>query len=132
MDRHNTTVRLTDSEQFFYDHAGWSYDPATETKHHGRATGAIALADAERMARARGWTVRWEIDPDADTTPTEDYFVSGNPQWIAILANSDSDDAEVLSALGGIDFAEAYEVTPERDPYARVVAAELALEVLWR
>ena len=27
---------MTKQEQFFYDHAGWSYDPKTETPEQGR------------------------------------------------------------------------------------------------
>lgn len=123
----NVTITLTDAEQFFYDHAGYGYDPASETPEDGRARGAVVLARAERTARNLGWFVDWEIDPDADTTPTDSYFVSGNPQWTATLYDTNGD---VRGSLCGIDFAEVYEVTPQSDPYARVVAAELAAEAL--
>lgn len=127
MSSSNATVTLTDAEQFFYDHAGWGYDPATETPEHGRARGAMHLADAEKHAARKLWSVEWEIDPDADTEPTDSYFVSGNPQWCATLYD---EGGNVLASLCGIDFAEPHDVTPEAEPYARVVAAELAYEAI--
>jgi hypothetical protein len=120
-------VKLSEAAAFFYANAGSSYIPAIETEPEGRLRIALDLARAEHMITVRGASVQWEIDHDADTMPTGSYFVSGNPQWEAVLYDA---DGEVAGSLCGIDFAEAYEVTPESDPYARVVAAELASEYL--
>jgi hypothetical protein len=117
----NATITLDDAEQFFYENAGYGVMTG-ESVEHAKARCAVNLAQAERHAQVKGWYVEWEIDQDADITPTDSYFVSGNPQWAAILYDENGD---VLGSLWGIDFAEAYEVT-----YARVVAAELALEAL--
>lgn len=117
---------LSEAAQFFWEHAGWSYGRASgETPEDGRARCATALARAEQRMRDCGAYVEWVIDHLADTEPTDSYFVSGNPQWGAILRDI---GGNVLASLWGIDFAEAYEITPEDDPYARVVAAELADE----
>lgn len=118
-------VKLTDAERFFYEHSGFSHS-LDESPTSGRTRGAILMAFAERESARRGWSVIWEIDQDADTVPTEDYFVSGNPQWIATL-NGEHD--EYLASLCGIDFAEDYSGSdPTSDPYARVVAAELTYQ----
>jgi hypothetical protein len=117
-------VTLTESEAFFYEHAGYSYDPASERPTSGRTRGAIHLAYAEREAARRGWETRWDIDADADIIPTDNYFVSGEPQWVAALV---TDEGEIIAALYGIDLGTA---DPNGDPYARVVAAELAYETL--
>lgn len=115
----------TEAEQFFYDHAGYSHrvdEPATS----GRARCAISLAEAEAIAESRGWEVGWEEDPepfDCDCGSSE----CGNYQpYCASLRDS---DGNVLASLCGVTFATD---TPNGDPYARVVAAELASEALWQ
>lgn len=125
-------ITLTETEQFFYDHAGFSYNPETETHTSGKARGAVQLAAAEKWGKLHGWTVEWNIDPDADTTPTDEYFVSGAPHWYALLRNKDD---EIIGSLGSVDlgYADGSETGPKdpaNDPYARVVAAELMMEAL--
>lgn len=115
--------------EFFKEHGALSVRPG-ESDAEARERNARDYAEAEVAASARGWVVTWEIDQDADTTPTDNYFVSGNPQWSAILRDA---EGEYLESLHGIDFAEDYSASgPESDPYARVVAAELAQEALTR
>jgi hypothetical protein len=116
-------IVFSEAEQFFYDHAGYNRSP-DEPAWSGRARSAVLSADAERRFNNSDAYMVWEIDPDADNEPTESYFVSGFPQWQAVLMRGN----EVLASLGGIDFGRLYRVTPEGHPYARVVTAELASE----
>lgn len=120
-------ITLTDSEQFFYDHAGCSFDPSRETASSGLTRNAILLASAEEHAKREGWDVEWDIDPEADIIPTANYFVSGAEQWTATLRNL---DGEPLANLCGIDLG--HNAVPETDPYARVIAAELATEAIFK
>ncbi len=100
---------MTPAEQFFFDNAGYSYDPEAETPEQGRAKCAQRLAAAEEEADRRGWWVEWTDDGEED----------GAPRWCALLRDSGS---AVLNSLGGIDVCAG--------PYARVVAAELAADEL--
>jgi hypothetical protein len=55
------------AKAFFYKHAGYGYNPATETPEEGRLRCATELAEAESVAKARGWQVVWSDDfSDAD------------------------------------------------------------------
>lgn len=65
---------LTTAEQFFYDHAGWSYDPVRESPEQGRRWWAKRLAKAEKEIRElKGFLgYGWEPDPDGDR---EDCFI---------------------------------------------------------
>jgi hypothetical protein len=117
------TVRATPKTDrraydFFYRHAGYGYGPG-ETPEQGRKKGAAALAKAEQEATARGWTVKWEEDPEGwdsigDIDPDDVREILS-----AVLYD---EDGKVLESLGGI-------VNPDRN-YSRVVEAELALEAL--
>lgn len=49
-------------EKFFYNHAGFSYDPKTETPEQGRARCAKLLAKAEEFAIEE--SIRFEWMPD--------------------------------------------------------------------
>ena len=99
---------MTPAEQFFFDNAGYSYNPETETPEQGRTRCAQRLAAVEEEADRRGWWVEWADDGEED----------GAPRWCALLRDSGS---AVLGSLGGIDVCAG--------PYARVVAAELAADV---
>lgn len=115
----NATITLTDDEQFFYDNAGWGYDPKRETAEHGRACGAVLLASAERqMQLTEGAEVTWEDDPE----PWDGDVPWDGPVYGAVLRKG----SEVLGSLWGITLAGEL----GSDPYCRVVAAELALEHL--
>jgi hypothetical protein len=125
-------VTLTPEEEFFFAHAGYSHDPEHETRTSGRTRGAILLAHAASEAKRRGWSATWDIDQDADTVPTDSYFVSGAPHWECLLTDA---DGTVLASLSSIDlgFAPGSDSEPKLpygDSYATVVEAELALEAL--
>lgn len=110
---------------FFAEHGGYSRRP-DETDEEAKLRCGRESALAELEAASRGWFVTWAIDRDADIIPTDDYFVSGNEQWEAALWDM---DGHLLDSLCGIDFAEDYAgegTNPQRDPYARVVAAQMA------
>lgn len=103
---------------FFFENAGWSYDPKKETSDQGKLRCAQALAHAEAEARKRGWSVCWDYDPepyqrgDAEERVPDEVFV-------AILYD---ENTIPRASLGGIG-----DPTPE---YRRVIAAELAHEAL--
>ncbi len=112
-------VALTKDEQFFYDHAGWSYDPKTETREGGRRRCATDLAVAEAWAKKMDVEFSWVPDDDdsgdGDETPT---FREG---CIAKLTISPGTLDDVTTSLWSIGDA-----TPE---YRRVIEAELASEL---
>lgn len=53
---------LTKDEWFFYEHAGYVYDPKKETQEEARMRVARELARAERHAEEKGWECEWEED----------------------------------------------------------------------
>lgn len=101
---------------FFPKHAGYSYDPKTQTPAQGRIECAKALARAERIMQESGAYVTWEPDPYAD-----DSWMEPGETWdrceCATLRNAEGD---ALASLGMI-----FDASPD---YQRVVEAELALE----
>lgn len=105
---------MTDATAFFYEHAGWSYDPATQTPEQGRQATAARLAEAEAWAASEGLTAQWQEDADADEPG----------QWGCVLRDP---DAQWIDSLWGIEFESG---APWGEPYARVVAAELAAAVV--
>lgn len=109
------------AEDFFYEHAGYSYDPATQTPEEGHRQSARALADAERWALDNDVTVTWERDPE----PWDGDVPYDGPVWQALAVRYDSPN-EVLASLSGIAIDSEH---PDTDPYGRVVSAELALQV---
>lgn len=110
---------------FFFENAGWSHDPARETPEEGQRRHARLLADAERKAEILGWSVEWEVDPDPMWDDDVERETTDYEQWVCVLRNAEGD---ALEALGSIDLGP--NVEPYDAPYARVVAAELALEAL--
>lgn len=112
------------SYQFFLKHAGYSYNPETETPMQGRIKGARALAKAERQARDAGYSFAWGIDdPRGSAQWTDEKPAWGS--WYCVAHNS---EGETKYALYGIDFGRDGE--PWGNPYRRAVEAELALESL--
>jgi hypothetical protein len=111
--------------QFFYEHAGYSYDPKTETPDKGRLRGAQALAQAEEYAAAKDWGYSWDYDRagciGCDCDSADCACSTGEPHE-TLVCFLRTYDGEVLEALGGICGA-----TPE---YSRVVEAELALQAM--
>jgi hypothetical protein len=123
--------------QFFLRNAGYSYNPATETKIEGRRRCAKALAAAEQWAEAEGLEFVWEDDPDTTADdfefPEDKAHVSEHGAVGCILYRpcpqhgTDCKHAEHLGSLWGI--TESLN-NSERDAYRRVVQAELALEAI--
>lgn len=119
-----STVTLTPAQQFFFEHAGWGYDPSTETKEEGRTRGAIALAAAESEAREKGYSFEWGICPLGDSSDFSDELPAWS-LWACICRNS---EGESVSNLHAIDFGR--DGTPWGSTYRRVVEAEMAMEAL--
>lgn len=105
---------------FFLRHAGYSYNPKTQTRQQGRAACARHLAAAERDARALGYTFEWE----GDWTVGDHFraygeaYTNGGPATCESCLMRDS-AGKVVQSLGCVDNA-----TRE---HRRVIEAELAL-----
>jgi hypothetical protein len=112
------TTTLTEAEQFFYDHAGYSYDAEHMTGEQGRILSAKLLAQAEEWAKDHDLTYVW-VDTD-DWTPSGHESEFGYTPETCEFAELVNEDGETLASLGCIDDA-----TPE---YRRVIEAELAFE----
>lgn len=116
-------------EQFFYDQAGYSYDPAKETEEEGKCRGAILLASAERWANETGYSFEWMIDEGASSADWIDDREDGGKYcdpwrvWACVMCD---EGGEAVQSLWSIDFGRDGE--PWGNPYRRVVEAELALE----
>lgn len=110
------TTRDQKAFKFFREHAGYGYDPTTETPEQGRDRGARKLAAAERYAFENEWTHEWRIDEsgcNCDTdTPCEKTSV-------CVLYDT---NANIIASLSGI-----CDPTAE---YRRVIEAELAMEAM--
>lgn len=111
------------AERFFYDNAGFSHDPATETVEEGRTRCAKLLAAAEARASAEGYSFEWDVD-DLDSSEWSD---DPEPwaQWVCVMRDP---DGEIIETLCGIDFGR--DGSPWGNPYRRVVEAELASQAL--
>lgn len=123
--------------QFFLEHAGYSYDPQTETAIQGRRRCARNLAFAEAWARAEGLVYEWQDDPDCTENdfdfPEDKAHVREHGAVGCILYRpcpehgADCKHAVVLGSLWGI--TESLD-NQERDAYRRVVEAQLASEAM--
>ncbi len=116
---------------FFLREAGYSCSPG-ESEAVARTRGARSLAYAEAEAQRRGWTVRWEDDPDGWESLRSDvrqgYISESDAKEVveilsAVLRDS---DGEVLASVGNVQFSRG----PLAQRYGRVVEAELAQEAL--
>lgn len=106
--------------RFFFDHAGYSYNPATQTPFQGKWEGARILADAERRLKDGPYYI--SIGPDPH--PWDGDVPYNGPLWIVSLWEGTYPwDRELLGSLGSV-------AAEENDPYLRVVAAELAAEYI--
>jgi|SRR5689334_19882453 len=104
---------MNDAEQFFYDHAGYGYDPATETPEQGREKCARKLAYAEAQRQERGWWVEW----------SHDRYNEGMYLAILFCVAPFTGERYALASTGACD-------AEDGDPYRRVIVAELACEAL--
>lgn len=114
--------KLTADQMFFFKHAGYSYDPRTETKEQGRIRCAMNLAACEGIARNAGVSFEWAEDPDADSrefAPKKSRYAL----WCCVARDC---NGLPVASLGAIDFGP--DGTPWGDNYRRVVEAELACE----
>jgi hypothetical protein len=117
-------IQAGEAEEFFYQHAGFSYDSKTQTADEGRRETARALAAAEAWGQQIGLEFSWEDDWSLGTSHaefySEDAYPEGEPETcetcLAIL------NGDVVASLSCIDGA--------TDEYRRVVEAELAAEVM--
>lgn len=111
--------------RFFYSHAGYSYDPKTETRNQGKWRTARELAHAEAEAQRLNLSFNWDYDPDGcigcDCGQTDCACASSEPHetlycWV------EDEQGNNLASLGGICGADCN--------YKRVVEAELAQEAI--
>jgi len=114
-----TRAELTDAEQFFYDHAGYSHGP-DETPGQGRERCARELAQAEQWAQLVGAEFQWE----------DDWSI------ISHVAEFDADDHEPDTCescslvVTGVWRASLGCIDDATDDYRRVIEAELASEAM--
>jgi hypothetical protein len=116
------TDTLTDAEQFFYDNAEYSWNPATETQEQGRERCARELAAAEQRMKDGPYYVTEEPDPEGIDW---DNGYDGDVWVVQLWKNVDEETYGdyPLGSLGGV-------ACDEDSPYLRVVAANLALETI--
>lgn len=131
------TTLHPEAVRFFYEHAGWSYNPRTQTSEEGHKECAEKLAASEAAMRLDNSVfIVWEYDDDIDE-PGED----GGPLYLAMLC-IDTDatpdiirgydprdgiferPGKIVATLGGIDLGGDNPMN-----YKRVVAAELYAEL---
>ena len=110
------------SIQFFWDNAGFSYNPKTQTADDGHLESAIALAQAELEGCSQGFSYVWDIDPDSTSADFSDDYPPYE-QFQCVCLNY---RGHILASLGGIDFGRDNQ--PWDQDYRRVIEAELALE----
>lgn len=115
---------LSRDEQFFYDHAGWSY-PTTaslpEASEQERQRNAHDLAAAERLL-IDGPHYFVAVEPDGQ--PYDGDARWDGPVWVVGLYAVQHPDRPVLvGSVAGVACGAG-------DPHLRVVGAELALQYL--
>jgi hypothetical protein len=117
-------------EQFFYDHAGYSFDPKKDKDAEaGHVRSAKALAAAERwLARQPGHTITWERDEDYNPDDYERPMPAIG--WGCIVSVNGERRPPGTESLWGITFGDETQNEPWFNPYARVVVAELASELM--
>lgn len=115
---------------FFFEHAGYSYPSGADeaTRLIARHDNALGLARAEEMASSRGWYVDVADDFDDCTDPDDDgeaarMLASGELIRLGVILKEEVSDRHLASLWGVI-------VPSDSDPYIRVIAAELASELL--
>ncbi|GAC1550396.1 MAG: hypothetical protein NVS3B16_24790 [Vulcanimicrobiaceae bacterium] len=123
------TRALSVDETFFFEHAGWSHGPG-ETSAEGRTRCAVELARAEGEARARGWWLQKEESGDEFGWQKKTFDVVGprfkGERFTGYDCTLVDSEGTTLGSLGGVTFAN----NNPREPYARVIFAELATEAL--
>jgi hypothetical protein len=108
------TITLTPAEQFFYDHAGYSWR-VDQTEEEGHLETARQLAQAEEWARVHGLTYLWAEDWTVHHSKEFGQDVD-SCEYVELV----NEDFDVLASIGCVDDSDA--------DYRRVIEAELALE----
>lgn len=131
-----STAAMQRAISFFYENAGYSYDPKIETAESGRRKCAEQLAHAEREASRLGYWFIWDIDSDimsSDWIDADEDGGANRDPWItwqcAIVEHvPGSGQPRTIGSLGGVDFGR--DGSPETSDYSRVIQAELAHEAI--
>jgi hypothetical protein len=122
---------LTRDELFFYEHAGYSYDPKTESADEGRVRCAREMAKAEAFVKGQEYEYEWDWDEsgcngcDCDSPDCKCSTGEEHETLCVSLFNPrdrETDKYATLVSLSGICGADA--------KYRRVIEAELALEAM--
>jgi hypothetical protein len=111
--------RPSDRVEFFLKHAGYSYHTGASEleKSAERLANAENLARAEMTAESLGWTVELEDEQEAWDGDCE------APAYCFCVCIKDA-DGKYLNSLGMVG------VESHRDPYLRVVEAELYMQAI--
>ena len=121
-----TRTNMNQAERFFYNHAGFSYDPKTETSEQGKVRCAKELAETERVAKNLSWycewTNDWGVGSHKEYFGADSAYADREPETCESCRLLD-ESGEYLQSLGCIDDADAN--------YRRVIEAELASEALY-
>lgn len=121
---------LSPAEKFFFEWAGGSYTAGASTaqRKRERIDQAKAMAAAEAEGEDRGWKVEWDHDQEADISWMDDEqreeLERGATEMLVALLRDEN--GNVLASLGGVHV----NARGGRDPYGRVVEAELIQEAL--
>lgn len=123
--------------RWFFKHAGYSYDPKTETPTQGRWRCAREAVKAEKEFHARGWTFALEPDECHDWSDTPDGADAGCCDWCNEPLNARGECRNehyvygaVLRDESGAVLASIWGVVDPDTAYERVLRAELASEAL--
>lgn len=125
---------MTKQEQFFYDNAGYTRNPKTQTEQQARAHSARLLARAETWARDEGYRYNWEIEsesaesvygtacPNADCNDPHCMSTHYDPTADFYVCIIEDKDGNAVDSLGMIE-------APTRE-YRRVIEADLAIAIM--
>lgn len=114
--------QLTVDQFFFYQNAGYSYDPKTETLEEGRLRSARELADAETIGQRLGYVFEWELDECPDLSWMSDEEREQDHEVLCCRIPDPESIWHSLASLCGI--------TDPDSRYRRVIEAELAAEAI--
>ena len=113
--------QLTPDQFFFYQHAGYSYDPKTETAEQGRLRCAKELAEAEAIGQRLGYVYEWEFDECPDLSWMSDEEREQEHEVLCCRIVDPENTRYSLASLCGIT---------DPDHNRRVIEAELASEAI--
>jgi hypothetical protein len=113
---------LSPAEFFFYENAGYSYDPKTQTPEQGRIACAKALAEAEAVGKRLEYSFEWDWDECPDLSFMSDEEREQEHEVLCCRIVDPETARYSLASLCGI-------VDPDHN-YRRVIEAELASEAI--